>query len=292
MLNLLSRSETVCHGGRQLSGFRGAEEMSAIAGVFGINGEELRPDAGDNLFLALNHYAGDTFQHWRGEQAALGCRVQWLTPEAVGAANPYHDPDSGLTVVADAILDNRDELFDKLHVHPQGRIRMSDQELILLAFLKWGEEAPVHLLGDFVFAIWDERNRRLFGARDLCGNRTLYYHAGAQIFAFCSAIAPLRELSGLGKELNENWLSEFLAIPVMFESTDLQATAFSGICQLPPAHSIVVDSRQARVTRYGTLLPERKLSLSSNGEYEEAFREVVKQAVRCRVRTHQQVGAP
>ncbi|MBJ6360248.1 asparagine synthase-related protein [Paenibacillus sp. GCM10012307] len=265
--------------------------MSAIAGVIGLNGAELPQDAVHNLLESLSRYAGDAQQQWHGEQAALGCRLQWLTSEAVHAANPYYDPRSGLTVVADAILDNRDELFDKLQVHLKQRVQMSDQELILHAYLKWGEQAPVHLIGDFAFVIWDERNRKLLGARDLCGNRTLYFHTGPRMFAFCSAIAPLRELPGIAQGLDENWLSEFLAIPVMFESTDVQATAYAEIRQLPPAHLIVAEGSHVKLSCYGSLLPDRKLRLSSNGEYEEAFREVMNQAVHCRLRTYREVGA-
>ena len=47
---------------------------------------------------------------------------------------------------------------------------MTDSELILLTYYKWGEDAPKYLIGDFAFMIWDERKNTLFGARDYTGS--------------------------------------------------------------------------------------------------------------------------
>ncbi|WP_270165974.1 asparagine synthase-related protein [Paenibacillus sp. SYP-B4298] len=264
--------------------------MSALGGVIGLNGEPVSPQTAELMQEALQPYAGDALEHWEGDRCFLACRALWLTSESIGSSNPCHDPASGLVVVADAMLDNRDELFEAIGVPGKQRFLMSDTELILRSYLRWGEHAPSHLLGDFAFVVWDVSRRRLFGARDLCGNRTLYYTHGSRQFAFSSAIAPLLTLPCVSSQLDEAWLAEFMAIQVMFESADSQATAYADVRQLPPAHSFLLDEGRLQLRRYGTLLPEKPLQLHSNGEYEEAFREVLKQAVQCRLRTYRQVG--
>lgn len=264
--------------------------MSALGGIIGLNGEPLLPQAAWLMEDALKTYTGDDLQRWEGERSFLACQALWLTSESIGSSNPYYDPASGLVVVADALLDNRDELFEAAGIPRRQRLSMSDTELILQSYLRWGEQSPEHLLGDFAFVIWDATRRTLFGARDLCGNRTLYYTRGSRQFAFSSAIAPLLALPQASSLLDEAWLAEFMAIPVMFESADPQATAYADVRQLPPAHSLRLSEGQLQLSRYGTLLPKQQLQLRSNGEYEEAFREELKQAVQCRLRTYRQVG--
>ena len=215
----------------------------------------------------------------------------WITPESVGERMPYYDPEQGLAIAADAIIDNRVEFFDLLQVHSPLRKRMTDAELILLAYRKWGREAPEHLVGDFAFVIWDEKQRLLFGARDLLGYRSLYYHRDDRRFAFGTTMAPLFALPDVAKELYEPWLAEFMAIPEMYEATDVGSTPYRHVHQVPPAHTFVVSDGRMTLAGYGSLEPKEMLRLKSDGEYEEAFRDVFEEAVKSRLRTHRHVAA-
>ncbi|MBW7459614.1 asparagine synthetase B, partial [Paenibacillus sepulcri] len=145
--------------------------------------------------------------------------------------------------------------------------------------------------GDFAFVIWDERRRSLFGARDFSGNRTLYLARSSELFAFSTIIEPLFTLPGLNKSMNEQWISEFLAIPVTTDAVDCFSTVYSHIQQLPPSHSLTVSGGRITFSRYCTLEPKERLNYKSDMEYEEAFREVFNAAVTSRIRTHRQVGA-
>ena len=48
--------------------------------------------------------------------------------------------------------------------------------------------SPKYLIGDFAFMIWDEREQKLFGARDFSGSRTLYYYQDQNHLAFCTVM--------------------------------------------------------------------------------------------------------
>ncbi len=240
---------------------------------------------------AMERYDADDVRTWSDGPVFLGCRSKWITPESVHERLPYYDPEHRLAIASDAMLDNRGELFDLLQVRSARRAGMTDSELILLAYRKWGRGVPEHLIGDFAFVIWDEAKRKLFGARDLFGHRCLYYHRDARRFSFGTTMAPLFALPGVAKELNESWLAEFMAIPEMYESTDAGATPYRNIHQVPPAHAIAVSDGQVSLFGYGSLEPKEMLRLKSDGEYEEAFRDVFGEAVKSRLRTHRQVAA-
>lgn len=266
--------------------------MSAIAGIVCWNEEPVSAEDCRRLMNALRIYPADASDVWTNGSVFLGCHAQWITPESVGEVLPHWDKEHRLAITADAILDNREELFDRLQVDPARRKAMTDSELILRAYRQWGRAAPRYLIGDYAFAVWDENRRLLFGARDPLGNRTLYYHMREGRFAFCTAIRPLLQLSGVGKKLDESWFAEFLAIPVILDTIDVHRTAYRNIGQIPPAHSVTVADGKVALERYETFAtPARKLKLKSNAEYEEAFREVFRQAVACRLRTFRQVGA-
>ncbi|WHY85177.1 asparagine synthase-related protein [Neobacillus novalis] len=265
--------------------------MSAIAGICHFYEETLNPVQTSNLMKAFQRYPADNVHTWNKNNIFLGCHAQWITPESIGEPLPYYDYEKKLAITADAIIDNRDELFDRLQVERTFRKTIPDSQLILLAYYRWGEEVPKHLIGDFAFMIWDEKKQKLFGARDFSGARTLYFYHDQSRFAFSTTIEPLFTLPYIEKNINEEWLAEFLAIPGMVEAVDTQSTAYKNIHQIPPSHSVTVEDGRVALLRYSTIQVGEKIKLNSNGEYEEAFREVFNEAVTSRLRTHGKVGS-
>lgn len=265
--------------------------MSAITGILHFKNEPIPIEHGIGLMKALQKYPADDVQTWNSNHLFLGCHAQWITPESVGELLPYYDHNRKLAITADAIIDNRDELFERLQVSYDKRKTISDSELILLSYEKWGEESPKFLIGDFVYFIWDERNRQLFGARDFSGSRTLYYCRKNNQFAFSTIIQPLLTLPYIDKKINEQWLAEFLAIPGMNDSVDTSITVYKDIEQLPPSHTIKVIKGEIKISRYDTITPEVKLQLKSDQDYVEAFQDVFQTAINARLRTNRNVGA-
>src|SRR5690625_4360415 len=147
--------------------------MSAITGIYHFNDEPIVLEHQNHLMEAYKQYPANDVDVWSESAIFFGCHAQWITPESVGEKLPHYDDERELAITADAIIDNRHELFDKLQVDPTQKKAMPDSKLILLAYAKWGEDVPKYLQGDFAFMIWDKRNQKLFGARDFSGARTL-----------------------------------------------------------------------------------------------------------------------
>ncbi|NOU97352.1 lasso peptide isopeptide bond-forming cyclase [Paenibacillus sp. LMG 31456] len=265
--------------------------MSAITGIYHFNQTSIPIEQGMELMKAFQKFPANYVSTWYRDFVFLGCHAQCITPESVDERLPYYDSERKLAITADAIIDNRHELFSLLQVEHARRRNMSDSELILLAYRKWGEDAPKYLVGEFAFMIWDEVKNQLFGARDFSGSRTLYYYGNDERFAFSTLIQPLFTLPNIEKKLNEHWLAEFLAVPGMNEAVDTSITVFTNIEQVPPSHSITVSEGRVKLSRYVILKVGEPLQLKSNHEYEEAFREVFQSAVTARLRTHRNVGA-
>jgi asparagine synthase (glutamine-hydrolysing) len=195
-----------------------------------------------------------------------------------------------LAITADARIDNREELMRALNLtDDRPREAVSDSDLILGAYEKWGERCPERLLGDFAFAVWDGRRGVLFCARDHMGVKPFYYyyHRPGRLFAFGSEIKALLCVEGVPRRLNEVMVANYL-LPTLEDKT---ITFYRDIWRLPPAHSITVGPGSVNIREYWSLDPTREVRLGSNTDYAEAFRELFTDAVRCRTRSAFPVGS-
>jgi asparagine synthase (glutamine-hydrolysing) len=267
------------------------EAMSAITGIVHFNKQPINIEHGINIMKALEKFPADDIQVWCKDNVFLGCHAQWITPESIGEPLPYYDYETQCVITADAIIDNREELFERLQVKNEDRKNITDSKLILLSYYKWGVNAPKFFVGDFAFMIWDSAKNRLFGARDFTGARTLYYFRDKQRVAFSTIIQPLFILPYIEKQLNEHWLAEFIAIPDMLDSVNPASTVYKNIEQIPPSHIILIEDLKITLQKFPAINFDKKLLLNSNEEYEEAFRDVFQTAVSEKTRTHKNVGA-
>jgi asparagine synthetase B (glutamine-hydrolysing) len=266
--------------------------MSAIAGLYNLNNEEpVSIEQRNGMMQALEKFPSDDIQVWQKGPVFLGCHAQWITPESIGEQLPFYDSERKCAITADCIIDNREDLFEALQVPKEDQKTIPDSLLILLSYYKWGEDCPKHLIGDFAFMIWDERERKMFGARDASGYRTLYYFKSNTRFVFCTTIEPMLSLPYINKQLNEEYIAEFLAITGLIDTAGAHITPYSNIYQVPPFNTITITKESFKLSRYGYFYPENPIKLKNNNEYIEAFQEIFKEAINCRLRTHRKIGS-
>ena len=263
--------------------------MSGICGI--VCSRRSAPPDGEalrKLTSMLEQRGPDGTRHWTEGNAALGHTLLASTPEARVECLPLVHSGTGCVITADIRLDNREELAALLSVDLTARV-VGDGELVLLAYLKWGEGCPEHLLGDFAFAIWDPRDRKLFAARDQMGVKQLIYGVtdGSRLI-FASRPKAVRSIAPDAFPLNEGRIADFLED---MEGIDRTSTFFRGIFRLPPAHRLVFDANGLRISRYWDMEMPPELTGLSDAEYEEAFLEVFTDAVRARLRSDGPVGA-
>src|SRR3954470_13520581 len=136
----------------------------------------------------------------------------------------------------------RDELRAKGHPFTT----RSDTEVVLRAYLEWGESFPERVHGMFALAIWDGPRRKLLLARDRLGKKPLYYFARGGRVVFGSELKALLAHGGVPRELDPEALVQYLAC----EYVPAPATILRGVRKLPAAHLLVLDERGIRLRRY------------------------------------------
>ena len=261
--------------------------MSGIAGIVDFGKGLALQDEISRLADGLSFFPSDRRGLWRGEAVALAHLLLRVTPEDVYDQQPLVDRQTGSTIVADCRIDNREELARMLDISPESCARLPDSAFILHAYRRWGTDCPIRLLGDFSFAIWDSRKKQLFCVRDPMGMRSFLYHPGDRFFAFSNRAHGLFGSPSIPRRLDENKLLEFL----VDLHADQVGTQWQGIKRLPAGHAMTVDAngvRQAQYWRPGTAAPIR---FAKDEDYVEAFMEVFRQSIACRLRSQKPVAA-
>jgi asparagine synthase (glutamine-hydrolysing) len=259
--------------------------MSGIAGIYCLDDRSVDRQDLQKMVDSLSHRGPDGAAICSRGPVGLGHRMLWTTPESLIEKLPFSK--NTLIITADARIDNRDELKLTIDLPDRPLEKISDSEFILAAYEKWGEDCPKHLLGDFAFAIWDEREQKLFCARDHFGVRPFYYYASPRALVFASEVKALFCLPEIPRQIDEVRIGDYLA--GMFHDTRL--TSYRDILRLPAAHSLTASPAGITVRQYWSLDPSRELHLDSDEAYATMFRDLFTQAVRCRLRSISPIGS-
>lgn len=126
----------------------------------------------------------------------------------------------------------------------------SDTEVLLSAYIEWGDRCVEHLNGIFAFAVWEPQQNRLFLARDRMGVKPLFYTIRNGALIFASEIKGLLAHPWVEPEADQNSVLELLLIG---PGRTPACGVFRNIQELPPACSAVFTPDGLRRTRYWKL---------------------------------------
>jgi asparagine synthase (glutamine-hydrolysing) len=189
----------------------------------------------------------------------------------------------GRVLAADVRIDNREELFAATHDVLAGGV--TDVDYLMAAHSRWGAKFPFHVVGEYALALYDPRERKLFLYRDHVGARPLYFHRNNDRLIVSSQLAPLVDLFGISRDLDEEYVAG-----CMSRGPRVGLTPYRRIQAVKPAHMLTVtDSGRVTEERYWQLEPGREIRFRTDEEYEEAFRYYVRQAVQAPLRTDRPV---
>ncbi|QNA82830.1 hypothetical protein G4G27_01470 [Sphingomonas sp. So64.6b] len=180
---------------------------------------------------------------------------------------------SGGVVVADIRLDDRDDAIRALGVD---RAQSSDDMAILgAACEKWGADTAARLYGDFAFALWDDRARRLTLARDALGVRTLYYFTDGQSIVFATTLRKMLALPQVPRDLDDIAVANYMT----HTRGDVERTLYRHIRRVPPGGTVVIERGAIRVDRYWTPQLIASVHYGRDQDYVDAARDLFDRAV-------------
>lgn len=251
--------------------------MSGFIAVLHRDGRPVDPAQLAALTDALAFRGPDGRASWQRGPAGLG-HARFTThaprdgePQPLALDGRYH-------LAGDIRLDAREDLIAALchSERSEESRRGSDAALVLRAYRAWGADCVQRLHGDFAFALWDEREQRLFCARDRFGVRPLFHAALGEVVLVGNTLGALRAHPGVGAGLDELVLADYLTCGFPL---DPAASFWRDVRRLPAAHCLTASPAGIRVEHYWTLPEEPELRLARAGDYVEQFADLLSRAV-------------
>lgn len=163
----------------------------------------------------------------------------------------------------------------------------TDSEVVLHAYEQWGTNCVHRLSGMFAFALWDEREQRLFAARDRFGIKPFYYHLDRNRLCFASEIKALFADPVTPNRVNDRRLYDYLVYGYLDHTAE---TLFAEIQQLPPAHTLTFAQGRLTLHRYWDLDPVADLGHLSDDQAIAEFRRLFFDSVRLHLQSDVPIG--
>jgi len=264
--------------------------MCGIAGVF--SKASLHPAREEQVAAALEilRHRGPDNLNWRTfSNAVLGhtrLSVVDMSPEA---NQPFSDPDRRWWITWNGEIYNYQELRSELVTFGHRFSTLSDTEVLLKAFIQWGEGCQQRLNGMWSLAIFNRPEQTLFLSRDRFGIKPLYWaELGDELF-FSSEIKPLFRF-GVAGDPNAKHLRRYVEDGIVSENG--RETVFRQIFSLPPGHSLLVSPGKERLIRKWWHLESSPASEDGEGFKERVrhFRFLFEDSVRLRARNDVQTA--
>lgn len=257
----------------------------------------------------LSHRGPDGTGQW---SATLGsasvrlahCRLSIIDLTTAGA-QPMLCLDSGVTgptrtgseaarvaITYNGEIYNYVELREELRTLGHRFTSSGDTEVLLAAYVQWGDAFLARLNGMFAFAIWDATRARLFCARDRFGEKPFYFvhDSSRSTFAFASEIKALVAMGAVDPELEERALYRYFAFG---EQAGVPGTIWRGVHRLLAGHALEVrlDGAELSVSsyKYWDVDPNDTLEVSEDVALEQ-FRDLFRSSVQLRLRADVPLG--
>ena len=220
--------------------------MCGIAGIFNTRNEDIpQIELINRMTDAITHRGPDESGVHLEPGLALGHRRLSVIDIASGQ-QPLFNADRSAAIVFNGEIYNFMQLRPELEALGYRFTTNSDTEVILHAWQAWGSQCVQRLRGMFAFAIWDQKHRHLFLARDRLGIKPLYYALLPNgHFVFGSELKALLPHPALPRERDPMAIEDYFAYGYIPEPR----TIFSGVRKLPPGHTLLIEKGQTLLPR-------------------------------------------
>ncbi len=266
--------------------------MCGITGVYAY--AQAEPAVDDRLMMrmasSMAHRGPDDEGVYlnRDHRVGLGFRRLAIIDLSPAGHQPMSNEDSTIWIVFNGEIYNHAEHRPILEAKGHTYRGHSDTETILHLYEEYGEDCVQYLRGMFAFAIWDEKRRRLFVARDRLGIKPLYYSVVNGAFVFGSEIKAIAVYPGVKREIDHEALYHYLT----FMIPPAPLTMFRGIEKLPAGHVMTVDETGSiRQEAYWDAIVETGQGQHPDQYYSERSMDLLRESARIHMMSDVPVGA-
>jgi asparagine synthase (glutamine-hydrolysing) len=195
--------------------------MCGIAGVFNMDGAPVSPVEIRKMTDAIAHRGPDSEGFYIDNFIGLGHRRLAILDLSRAGHQPMTVDGNNFTLSYNGEVYNYQELRRQLEEKGHSFRSQTDSEVVLHAYMEWGEGCVTHFNGMFAFAIWDKTRQQLFLARDRYGIKPLYYTFCGKSFLFGSEQKAILTHSKVKREIDLEALLEYFTFQNIFTDKTL-----------------------------------------------------------------------
>jgi len=237
---------------------------------------------------SLIHRGPDGAGNYTCSHISLGHRRLAII-DLVTGNQPMISSDKRFAITFNGEVYNYIELREELKALGRRFRTTSDTEVLLQAFEQWGPSCTARLNGMWAFAIWDDKEKKLFLSRDRFGIKPLYYAMKDDKFLFASEPKALLASGAISRKVNRRMIYDYLAFTVTDHTAE---TFFEEIVQLLPGHSMTIDcSFKPKIDRFWEIPKTPRLNKEDDNLLITKFKDLFTDAVRIRLRSDVPVGS-
>ena len=259
-----------------------------MCGILAVIGNKLpfSQAVANKALDTMTHRGPDDRGVWHVDGAWLGHRRLSIIDTSAAGHQPMVDEATGVALSFNGEIYNYIELRTELQALGQIFHSQSDTEVLLRAYLVWGEQCVQRFNGDWAFLIWDPRTRQAFFSRDRFAVKPLYMTRARGVLTIASEPKALLCLYPELRKVNERALFRFLKESALYDCSDC---FYEGVdCLLPSRSGIYKPDEDAlEITRYWDWPSE---DAPIEGDTQMQFDELFEDAVKLRMRSDVPVG--
>ncbi len=259
--------------------------MCGIAGIVRSDGAPVDRELVARMNEAIRHRGPDEDGFYFSDGVGLAMRRLAIIDLKSGQ-QPIPNSDRTAWIVFNGEIYNYRELRGQLEKLGHEFHTDSDTEAIVHAYDQYGTDCPKYLRGMFAFAIWDERTKSLFLARDRVGKKPLLYAKLDGELVFGSEFTALLEHPRISRDVDFEAIHHYLS----FICVPAPLTAYRAIRKLEPGHWLLWRGGEIKTERYWELDFSKKVSIDEE-EAGERVVELLRDAVRVRLMSEVPLGA-
>jgi asparagine synthase (glutamine-hydrolysing) len=264
--------------------------MCGIAGIFSAEGKAVAPEVLRKMTDAIAHRGPDGEGSWVDGNLGLGHRRLAIIDLSPAGHQPMISTEQRFVISYNGEIYNFKDLRSELQVLGHKFKSETDSEVVLNAWVEWGEECVTRFNGMFAFVIWDKLERALYLVRDRYGIKPLYYACWGETFLFGSEQKAILSHPLAQRDLDRSALLEYFT----FQNIFTNKTLMQGIKLLPPASVARItqgNKDNPRINRYWDYHFREPDHPSDPREYREELDRLMRQAVSRQLVTDVELGA-
>ena len=243
--------------------------MSVLLGSWHYEGRPVDLARAKELGAPTRRYAADADSYLVSGSLCFGYQLLSTHDRDWSSREPYTDAHGNVAAFAGR-LDNHHELAGLLGLRSAAT---PDVRLVLEAYRRWGEESFTQLIGDWSLALWCAEHGKLFLARDHAGTQSLFYRTRSGSVVWSTYLETFLA-DGASPELDREYAARYLAcVPTK------SLTPYAGIWEVPPGAYVRFDHGATRIMGHWTPVTEDRIRYRTDGEYEQHFFHLFRQAV-------------